>query len=487
MADAAYEEQLRAYVADDSATDALVFPPTLDGQQRAEIHSIAQGLGLRAWSQGSKEDGDRFISVKRYTEEELSKKQASDEARKAREVKREEAAKKREEEAARWAKWEQWEEAEEQEEEEWEDLREAETSLYDTLKVTKSADGDSITGGSSRVRAAYHKQIVKCNRVLSTALKLGVEALLCESCNTPLSYGRWYHCSAAFRDACKWCASQEGRILEHNPTSKVQSEEEEEDPPEDGEVRELLWQKVCDKSDVDSERYRSVIQALADEAARKKRFRQVTLAYLILKDEEKRRIYNTHGWTGIVQSERYQEYDAFDTDPYVVYENFFAGVDPEDKEYLMLNGTEPVSDDEEEGEDDQKQEEEAAEAEADEEEEEEEEEQEEDNEEVLLAAALKAGEAAREKDSVMTDLDLNEPPPRPPTQVLGVPSLNAAMRELGPPIDDPWKRLLERDAIKKAAGGEVGAANGTEGPDSSSVRKRSGLPIENGKKKITKA
>jgi len=102
------------------------------------------------------------------------------------------------------------------------------------------------------------------------------------------------------------------------------------------------------------------------------RFRQVTLAYLILKDEEKRRIYNTHGWTGIVQSERYQEYDAFDTDPYVVYENFFAGVDPEDKEYLMLNGTEPVSDDEEEGEDDQKQEEEAAEAEADEEEEEEE-------------------------------------------------------------------------------------------------------------------
>mmetsp|Transcript_19027 Transcript_19027/g.36618 ORF Transcript_19027/g.36618 Transcript_19027/m.36618 type:complete len:284 (-) Transcript_19027:11-862(-) len=70
-------------------------------------------------------------------------------------------------------------------------------------------------------------------------------------------------------------------------------------------------------------------------------FSELTIAYLVLKDDELRRIYDTHGYDGAERSENYMENSVFEQDPYEVYERFFEGEDAGDRQYLLMNADDP--------------------------------------------------------------------------------------------------------------------------------------------------
>jgi hypothetical protein len=74
----------------------------------------------------------------------------------------------------------------------------------------------------------------------------------------------------------------------------------------------------------------------------------VTIAYLTLRDPERLRVLDEHGYAALVKSEALSERDVFDCDPWDVYERFFAGEDEEDRQYLLLHGGAQDSDDEDE-------------------------------------------------------------------------------------------------------------------------------------------
>ena len=77
------------------------------------------------------------------------------------------------------------------------------------------------------------------------------------------------------------------------------------------------------------------------------RLRRITVSYLTLKDRARLRIYAQHGWVGLKRSETYSEHSVFEECPYEVYDRFFEGVDPDDREYLLLNGNAHLSEEEE--------------------------------------------------------------------------------------------------------------------------------------------
>ena len=79
----------------------------------------------------------------------------------------------------------------------------------------------------------------------------------------------------------------------------------------------------------------------------------MALAFIVLCDVELRRIYDTVGYEGLRKSEEYSEVPIFTKCPYEAYENFFAGVAPADREWLLLNGPNHVSDDESLGKEDE--------------------------------------------------------------------------------------------------------------------------------------
>ena len=82
------------------------------------------------------------------------------------------------------------------------------------------------------------------------------------------------------------------------------------------------------------------------------KFHRVTVAYLILRDRERTAVLDAHGWRALVRHESYLSEDVFDCDPWDVYERFFAGEDPADREYLLMNGGDDDDDDEGDGETD---------------------------------------------------------------------------------------------------------------------------------------
>ena len=55
----------------------------------------------------------------------------------------------------------------------------------------------------------------------------------------------------------------------------------------------------------------------------------------MIRDADLRRIYYACGWRGLVQSETYAEASVFDTDFFVQFEDFFAGKDEDDRQYLL--------------------------------------------------------------------------------------------------------------------------------------------------------
>lgn len=61
----------------------------------------------------------------------------------------------------------------------------------------------------------------------------------------------------------------------------------------------------------------------------------------MLRDEERRRIYDTCGWEGLVKAEQYSEVSVFDEDAFEQYESFFSGEDEDDRQYLLIHGETP--------------------------------------------------------------------------------------------------------------------------------------------------
>ena len=51
----------------------------------------------------------------------------------------------------------------------------------------------------------------------------------------------------------------------------------------------------------------------------------------VLRQAERARILDEHGYQALVKSESYLEEDVFDADPWEVYDRFFRGEDEEDR------------------------------------------------------------------------------------------------------------------------------------------------------------
>ena len=69
-----------------------------------------------------------------------------------------------------------------------------------------------------------------------------------------------------------------------------------------------------------------------------RRFRRLCLAFTVLKDDERRRIYMAAGYAGLRSSEAYQETSVFELDAVDTYHAFFEGREAADRDYLLLNG-----------------------------------------------------------------------------------------------------------------------------------------------------
>lgn len=86
------------------------------------------------------------------------------------------------------------------------------------------------------------------------------------------------------------------------------------------------------------------------------------LAFLVLKDVELKRIYDSHGFSKLLKSEEYSQFPVYEKDPYFEYDKFFEGICPKDREFLLLNGpnafeSEPEEEPEKPEEEEQKEEE----------------------------------------------------------------------------------------------------------------------------------
>eukprot|EP00924_Labyrinthula_sp_SR-Ha-C_P014808 snap_masked-scaffold_43-processed-gene-1.63-mRNA-1 protein AED:1.00 eAED:1.00 QI:0/0/0/0/1/1/2/0/192 len=75
-------------------------------------------------------------------------------------------------------------------------------------------------------------------------------------------------------------------------------------------------------------------------------------AYLVLRDNERKRLYFEHGFRNLLSFEKYNNQPVFLEDPYEVFESFFEGRNPEDREWLLMNGSSHFSEDDESDEED---------------------------------------------------------------------------------------------------------------------------------------
>ena len=98
-------------------------------------------------------------------------------------------------------------------------------------------------------------------------------------------------------------------------------------------------------------RYGTALHLSLDAAHRA--FQEVCFAFNVLRDRERKQIYDTLGIESLRQHESYMQNDIFEQPAQTVYDDFFDGKDNQDKLYLLLNGPNYLTDSEEEEEEEE--------------------------------------------------------------------------------------------------------------------------------------
>ena len=227
----------------------------------------------------------------------------------------------------------------------WMDLRQQPFDLYDELRIVKRDNGD-YAGGTARARSAYHRESAKWHPThVLTPNDDGPAAMngFCDACSCVLQYQRWFHAhetSERGRDFCVGCVETSRRVIPGREWDRKYNT-----PPLVLEGEYVVVNQIMDLEPADVRaRYESEPgSGVTKASAACAKFQRIAVAFSVFKDVEKFRIYRDHGYEGLVKSEAHAENDVFDLEPFAVYESFFAGEDPEDREYLLLNGAEPES------------------------------------------------------------------------------------------------------------------------------------------------
>ena len=204
-----------------------------------------------------------------------------------------------------------------------------EIDLYGVLGL-KAPEGDALLSDDreethnatvSRLRAGFHRHSTRWH-----PSNFKSRPLVCDECGKQLGFGKgWMHRVGDTYDLCH--EDYDSREADDSTYTAITKKE---DLGEDLRVYAPEMRR----------------HALRQEAILK--FKHVGLAWRVLRDPDLRRIYHSCGWRGLVQAESYAETSAFETDFFEQYDDFFSGKDEDDRQYLLLNGPNPMSEEEEE-------------------------------------------------------------------------------------------------------------------------------------------
>ena len=205
------------------------------------------------------------------------------------------------------------------------DLRCEPFDLHSELQISKENSNPA-----GRARAAYHKFALKCHPSPSTVSSCG----FCDSCQCVLQFGRWLRANVRGvrgQDFCKTCVTASRRITGREYDRRRT----------DAEPLVVDGEFVVIKSLDDVGAERSAYESRSERGVTKavfycKRLQRLGVAFNVLKDRERLRLYTDLGWEALVKSEKHSELDVFDQDGFSMYESFFAGEDEEDRQYLLL-------------------------------------------------------------------------------------------------------------------------------------------------------
>ena len=298
------------------------------------------------------------------------------------------------------------------------DLRETPFDVHAELKISK--DNSNPAG---RARAAYHREAIKWHPDNATPTPSGT----CRACGCVLQFKRWVRARSATDDvtidACSTCfetATRDGGGGGGGGDARKDADAF----PELVEGERVFVESLADlgeaKSTYESKTESGCTKAMS--ACRK--LQRLGVAFHVLKDSDRFKIYREHGYEGLVKSERYAESDVFDLDGFTMYESFFAGEDEEDRQYLLLC-PEAESDDEDENDDEN---DDATEIDPDDE-----------IEALMTSENVESLKNAPRKPSAVNDA-ADDDFPAPPLAALAAPPTTPRFAE------DPWAELASRIA-----------------------------------------
>ena len=295
------------------------------------------------------------------------------------------------------------------------DLRETPFDVHAELKISK--DNSNPAG---RARAAYHREAIKWHPDNATPTPSGS----CRACGCVLQFKRWVRARSAtdeaMIDACSTCFEAATRDGGGGGGARKDADAF----PGLVEGERVVVESLADlgeaKSTYESKTESGCTKAMS--ACRK--LQRLGVAFHVLKDSDRFKIYREHGYEGLVKSERYAESDVFDLDGFTMYESFFAGEDEEDRQYLLLC-PEAESDDEDENDDEN---DDATEIDPDDE-----------IEALMTSENVESLKNAPRKPSAVTDA-ADDDFPAPPLAALAAPPTTPRFAE------DPWAELASRIA-----------------------------------------
>jgi len=209
------------------------------------------------------------------------------------------------------------------------DLRDAPFDVHAELKISK--DNSNPAG---RARAAYHREAIKWHPDNATSTPSG----LCRACGCVLQFKRWVRARSVTDDvvidACVTCFETTTRDGGGGGGGGARNDADAFPELVDG--SRVVVESLADLGDAKST-YESKTESGCTKAMSAcRKLQRLGVAFHVLKDSDRFKIYREHGYEGLVKSERYAESDVFDLDGFTMYESFFAGEDEDDRQYLLL-------------------------------------------------------------------------------------------------------------------------------------------------------